>query len=131
MDWLLRPDSGLSLPAKERLIIAIVLPTLNWGIKCWSIASDTSLRRVQTCITKDLRRMLGVKWHHYVENSVLFRITRVPTVTEMITHFSNRYRDRLLHSNRLARRLATPLFTYPLMLGFFFVLTTRKQEPFL
>jgi len=73
-------------------------------------ACDTSLRRVQTGITKALRRMLGVKWHHYVENGVLFRDTGVPTVSELITKFSNRYRDRLLvHSNRMARRLATPL----------------------
>jgi len=54
--------------------------------------------------------MLGVKWHYYVENCVFFRDTGVPTVTELITKFSNRYMDRLLvHSNRLARRLATHL----------------------
>jgi len=35
-------------------------------------------------ITKALRRMLGVKWHHYVGNGVLFRDKRVPTITEMI-----------------------------------------------
>jgi len=50
--------------------------------------------------------MLGVKWHHYVENGVLLRDMGVPTVTELITKFSNRL---LVHSNRLARRLATPL----------------------
>jgi len=54
--------------------------------------------------------MLGVKWHHYVESSVLFRDSGVPTVTKMIIQFSNRLKDRLLvHSNLLARRLTTPL----------------------
>jgi len=54
--------------------------------------------------------MLVVKWYHYVESGVLFRDTGVPTVTEMITQFSNRLGDRLvMHSNLLARRLTTPL----------------------
>jgi len=38
---------------------------------CYSTAGDTSLNRVQTCITKALRRMLGVKWRHYPKKSAV------------------------------------------------------------
>ncbi|KAL7725810.1 hypothetical protein ACLKA6_017640 [Drosophila palustris] len=59
LDWLLRPRSGLSLTAKVRLFKAIISPTLSWGLNIWGTACNSSIKQIESCQSKILRRIVG------------------------------------------------------------------------
>ncbi|KAL7725453.1 hypothetical protein ACLKA6_017745 [Drosophila palustris] len=63
LDWLLRPRSGLSLTAKVRLFKAIISPTLTWGLNIWGTACNSSIKKIESCQSKILRRIVGSPWY--------------------------------------------------------------------
>ncbi|KAL7724356.1 hypothetical protein ACLKA6_003001 [Drosophila palustris] len=71
LDWLLRPRSGLSLTAKVRLFKAIISPTLTWGLNIWGTACNSSIKKIESCQSKILRRIVGSPW--YVRDVTIYR----------------------------------------------------------
>ncbi|KAL7723677.1 hypothetical protein ACLKA6_017251 [Drosophila palustris] len=67
LDWLLRPRSGLSLTAKVRLFKAIISPTLTWGLNIWGTACNSSIKKIESCQSKILRRIVGSPWYAFPE----------------------------------------------------------------
>ncbi|KAL7742887.1 hypothetical protein ACLKA6_016249 [Drosophila palustris] len=63
LDWLLRPRSGLSLTAKVRLFKAIISPSLTWGVNIWGTACNSSIKKIESCQSKILRRIVGSPCH--------------------------------------------------------------------
>ncbi|KAL7726446.1 hypothetical protein ACLKA6_004586 [Drosophila palustris] len=65
LDWFLRPRSGLSLTAKVRLFKAIISPTLPWGLNIWGTACNSSIKKIESCQSKILRRIVGSPWYQF------------------------------------------------------------------
>ncbi|KAL7724818.1 hypothetical protein ACLKA6_017308 [Drosophila palustris] len=88
LDWLLRPRSGLSLTAKVRLFKAIISPTLTWGLNIWGTACNSSIKKIESCQSKILRRIVGSPW--YVRDVTIYRDLGVPSLCTTVNKFEQR-----------------------------------------
>ncbi|KAL7742617.1 hypothetical protein ACLKA6_013949 [Drosophila palustris] len=106
LDWLFRPRSGLSLTAKVRLFKAIISPTLTWGVNIWGTACNSSIKKMETCQSKILRRIVDSPW--YVRDVTVYRDQHQgPSLCTTVNRFAERYRAWLVaNSNCLAIGLA-------------------------
>jgi len=100
MHWIIGRKSKLSLENKLLIYKTILKPIWTYGFPFWGTASNSYIEILQRFQNKVLRSIVNAPW--YVPNTILHTDLQIPTVKEEITHFSTKYREKLLtHPNEL------------------------------
>ena len=60
-----------------------ILLIFLYGSECWSV-TEVDARRIDAVDHWCLRTMLGIKWHQFVRNDEVRRITKQPNLTAII-----------------------------------------------
>jgi len=61
---------------KLRLYRVFILPTMLCGSDCWAI-NNADMQRIDAVDQRCLRRILDIRWHDFVRNADIRRITTV------------------------------------------------------
>ena len=100
MYWITGRKSKLSLENKLLIYKTILKPIWTYGIPFWGTASNSNIKILQRFQNKVLRSIVNAPW--YVPNTILHTDLQITTVKEEITHFSTKYREKLItHPNEL------------------------------
>ena len=109
MQWLLGPQSALSLENRLLIYKVILKPVWTYGIQLWGTASNSNLEVLQRYQSKTLREICRAPW--FVTNQVIHRDLNIPFIKEEVNKFSTGYLDRLSnHTNTLAISLLDDSF---------------------
>ena len=74
-------SSRLSLALKMRLYNSLIISIITYSSASWTL-TKAQKKRLDAFNTKDLRRIVGVRWYDYVTNaSILSRIGQPPLTT--------------------------------------------------
>lgn len=99
--WLLGPKSQLNLNNKIRIYKAILKPVWTYGIQLWGTTSKSNRSILERYQSKTLRLITNAPW--FVTNKHILLDLDIPSVSQEIRNFSERYLQRLSdHSNPLA-----------------------------
>jgi len=74
---------SISIPTKLKLYNTCILLIFLYGSECWSV-TEVDARRIDAVDHWCLRTMLGIKWHQFVRNDEVRRITKQPNLTAII-----------------------------------------------
>ena len=86
----------LSRRTKIRVFNVLVLPVLLYGAETWTLTVDMR-RRLNSFVTKSLRRILGYRWDDFVSNERLLEDTGMRLATCLIRE------RKLRHNGHVAR----------------------------
>jgi len=75
--------SRLAISTKLKLYNTCILPIFLYGSDCWAILK-TDARRIDALNQWCLRMLLGIKWHQFVWNDDVRRLTKQPKLTAII-----------------------------------------------
>ena len=75
--------SHVSIPTKLKLYNTCILPIFLYGSECWTVTTVDACR-IDALDQWCLRMMLGIKWHQFVCNDEMRRITKQPNFTAII-----------------------------------------------
>jgi len=75
--------SWLATSTKLKLYNTCILPVFLYGSDCWVI-SKTDAHRIDALDQWCLRMLLGIKWHQFVRNDDVQRLTKQPKLTAII-----------------------------------------------
>jgi len=76
--------SCISIPTKLKLYNTCILPICLYGSECWAITKVDACR-IDALGQWCLRTLLGIKWHQFVRNEEVRRITKQqPNLTVII-----------------------------------------------
>ena len=75
--------SRISIPTKLKLYNTCVLPIFLYRSECWAITKVNTCR-IDALDQWCLRTLLGIKWHQFVCNEEVRRITKQPNITAII-----------------------------------------------
>jgi len=75
--------SRISIPNKLKLYSTCILPVFLYGSECWSFTKVDACR-IDALYQWCLRTLLGIKWHQFVRNEEVWRITKQRNLTAII-----------------------------------------------
>jgi len=75
--------SRVSTSTKLRLYNLCILPIFLYGSDCWAV-SRTDARKINAFDQWCLRMLLGIKWHKFVSNDEVRRLTGQPKLTAIV-----------------------------------------------
>jgi len=75
--------SRISVSTKLKLYNTCILPIFLYGSECWAIAK-LDARRIDALDQWCLRMLLGIKWHQFIRNDEVRRLTDQPNLTAII-----------------------------------------------
>jgi len=75
--------SCISIPTKLKLYNTCILPVFLHGSECWAV-TKVDTRRIDALDQWCLRTLVGIKWHQFVCNDEVRRITKQPNLTAII-----------------------------------------------
>jgi len=100
MYWIIGRKSKLSLENKLLIYKTILKPVWKYGKPLWGTASNSNIEILQIFQNKVLRSIVNAP--QYVPNTILHTDLQIPTVKAEITHFSTKYREKLItHPNEV------------------------------
>jgi len=77
------PGSRVSISTKLKLYNTCILPVFLYGSECWAVTKVDACR-IDALDQWCLRTLLALKWHQFVRNDELRRLTKQPNVTAII-----------------------------------------------
>ena len=83
----------LSIDNNSLIYRAIQNTIWTYWIPLWDTASNSNIEILQRYQNKVLRALVNAPW--YVSNKVIHADLKAPTITEEITEFSIKYRDKI------------------------------------
>ncbi|KAK3770541.1 hypothetical protein RRG08_059696 [Elysia crispata] len=92
-------DRTISTKTKIRLFNSNVKSALLYGCETWSL-NQSSLKKVQTFVNRDLRRILRIFWPERIRNEELWNRARQRPIREEITQRRWRWLGRTLRKPR-------------------------------
>jgi len=75
--------SRISIPTNLKLYNTCIPPIFLYRSKCWAI-TNVDACRIDALDQWCLRTLLGIKWHQFVRNDEVRRITKQPNLTVII-----------------------------------------------
>jgi len=75
--------SRVSTSMKLKLYNTCILPIFLYGSDCWAV-SKTDARKIDAFDQWCLRMLLGIKWHQFVRNDEVRRLTGQPKLTTIV-----------------------------------------------
>ncbi|KAG7301624.1 hypothetical protein JYU34_014601 [Plutella xylostella] len=104
LQWLLGPQSRLSLNNKMLIYKSILKPVWTYGIQLWGTAKNSNIEILQRFQNNALRTIARAPW--FTKTDEIHAYLEIPTVKEEVKHLTKAYRDRVTnHENELARCL--------------------------
>lgn len=104
MNFLIGPNSKLSLENKILIYKCIIKPIWTYGIQLWGTASHTTIKLLQQLQSKTLRKIAGAPY--YITNKRLHEELNIKTVQEEVLSQLQNYKLRIQqHPNPLATNL--------------------------
>jgi len=76
-------QSCISIPTKLKLNNTCILPIFLYGSECWAV-TRMDVRRIDVVDEWCLTTLLGIKWHQFVHNEDVRKITKQPNFTAII-----------------------------------------------
>ncbi|CAG9137105.1 unnamed protein product [Plutella xylostella] len=102
LQWLLGPQSRLSLNNKMLIYKSILKPVWTYGIQLWGTAKNSNIEILQRFQNNALRTIARAPW--FTKTDEIHAYLEIPTVKEEVKHLTKAYRDRVTnHENELAR----------------------------
>jgi hypothetical protein len=102
--WILRKKSKLNIETKIHIYKSVIKPVWTYGVQLWGASKPSNINIIDRCQSKIIRSILGAP--NYVRNKIIMRDCNIDSVTQVATHLSNKYIQRLTsHPNTTARRI--------------------------
>lgn len=106
LNWLIGPNSLLTRNTKDIVIKQLIMPLWQYALPVWvSLASDTSVHKVQSAANRVIRRALG--YDMYTRNKVIKKNHNLKTLDDTYKEQSHRFfTTATAHTNPAVKRLA-------------------------
>jgi len=104
--------SRIFIPTKLKLYNTCILPIFVYGSECWAI-TKVDARRIDALDQWCLKTLLGIKWHQFVRNKEVRRITKQPNLTAIIQSWHLSIFGHIAHTddNADAKMILTALLS--------------------